>query len=73
MLAPPTRRATYHIALGRGELIPQRERKFRCSEGSGMLIDDLLGEVSNANSTNNELWRADNSFLIMLKKGAACS
>ncbi len=33
-----------------------------------MLIGDPLGEESNASSTDNELWRADNSFLIMLKR-----
>ncbi len=43
-----------------------------------MLIGDTLGEGSNAGSTNNELWRAENSFLRMRgnsdgQKGAACS
>ncbi len=33
MLARPTRRATYHRALGSGELIPQNERELRRSEG----------------------------------------
>ncbi len=28
----------------------------------GMLIDDPLGEGSNASSTSSELWRAENSF-----------
>ncbi len=42
MLARPTRRVTYHGALGSGELIPQNEREVRCSEGSGMLIGDPL-------------------------------
>ncbi len=56
MLARPTRRATYHRALESGELIPQKERKLKCSEGSGMLIGDPLGEGSNASSTNSELW-----------------
>ncbi len=78
MLARPTRRATYHRALGGGELIPQNERELRRSEGSGMLIGDPLGEGSNASSTDNELWRAENSFLRMrgnsnAQKGAACS
>ncbi len=53
MLARPTRRATYHRALGSGELISQNKREFRCSEGSGMLICDPLGEGSNASSTYN--------------------
>ncbi len=53
MLARPTRRAAYHGALGSGELIPQKGRKLRCSEGSGMLIGDPLGEGSNASSTDN--------------------
>ncbi len=43
-----------------------------------MLIGDPLGEGSNAGSTNNELWRAENSFLRMrgnsdAPKGAAYS
>ncbi len=38
MIAQPTRRATYHRALGSRELIPQNERELRCSEGSGELI-----------------------------------
>ncbi len=43
-----------------------------------MIIDDPLGEGSNASSTDNELWRAENSFLRMrgnldAQKGAACS
>ncbi len=42
MLARPTRRATYHRALGSGELIPQTERELRRTEGSGMLIGDPL-------------------------------
>ncbi len=46
MLALPTR------ALEGGELIPQNERELRCSEGSGMLIGNPLGEGSNASSTN---------------------
>ncbi len=49
MLAPPTRSATYHRALGSGELIPQNERKLRRSEGSGM-------EGSNASSTTVPWW-----------------
>ncbi len=48
MLARPTRQATYHRTLESGEL--------RCSERSGMLIGDPLGEGSIASSTNNELW-----------------
>ncbi len=57
MLAQPTRRATYHRALG--------VEKLRHSEGSGMLIGDPLGEGSSASSTDSELWRAENSFLRM--------
>ncbi len=53
MLALPTR------ALGSRGLILQR------SEGSGMLIGDPLGEGSTASSTDNELWRAEDSFLRM--------
>ncbi len=63
-LALPTR------ALEGGELIPQNEREFRRSEGSGMLIGDPLDEGSNASSTNNELWRVEN---LDAQKGAACS
>ncbi len=78
MLARPTRRATYHRTMGSGELIPQKERKCRRSEGSGMLIGDPLGEGSSDSSTDNELWRAENSFFRMrgnsdAQKGAACS
>ncbi len=62
MLARPTRRATYHRALG--------SEKLRCSEGSGILIGDSLGEGSNASSTNEELWRARNSFLRV--RGLRC-
>ncbi len=48
------------------------------SEGSGMLIGDPLSEASSASSTDNELWRVENLFLIMrgnsdAQKGAACS
>ncbi len=39
--------------------------KLKRSEGSGMLIGDPLGEGSTASSTDNELWRAENSFLRM--------
>ncbi len=51
---------------------------FCCSEGSGMLLGDPLGEGSNASSTDNELWRAENSSLRRrgnsdAQKGAACS
>ncbi len=44
---------------------PWGAEKLRCSEGSGMLIGDPLGEGSNASSTDSELWRAENSFLRM--------
>ncbi len=70
MLARPTRRATYHRALGSGELIPQNERKLRRSEG--MLIGDPLGEGSNASSTDSEHWGAEDSS-FSAQKGAACS
>ncbi len=65
MLARPTRRATYHRALGSGELIPQNERELRRSEGSVMLIGDPLGEGIKASSTDSELWGVVNSFLRM--------
>ncbi len=78
MLARPTRRATYHRALESGELIPQNERELRRPEGSGMLIGALYSEGSSASSTNEELWRAENTFLRVrgnsdAQKGAACS
>ncbi len=57
MLARPTRRATYHRALG--------VEKLGRSEGSGMLIGDPLVEGSSVSSTDGELWRAENSFLRM--------
>ncbi len=41
-LAQPTRRVTYHRALGSRELNPQTERELRRSEGSSILIGDLL-------------------------------
>ncbi len=45
-----------------------RVENFRCSDGSGMLIGDPLGEGSNASSTNSELWRAEkSSFRMMLR------
>ncbi len=50
-------------ALEGGELIPQNERKLRRSDGSGMLIDDPLGEGSSASFTHEELWRAEKPFL----------
>ncbi len=68
MLVLPT------TSSGERKLIPQNE--LRRLEGSGMLIDDPLSEGSNASSTDNELWRAENSFLRMssdAQKGAACS
>ncbi len=53
MLARPTRRATYHRALGsERNSDTQSERKLRRSEGSSMLINDPLGEGSNASSIN---------------------
>ncbi len=42
LLAEPIRRATFHRALGSGELIPQNERELTRSEGSSMLIGDPL-------------------------------
>ncbi len=48
-----------------------RVENFRCSNGSGMLIDDPLGEGSNASSTNSELWRAENSFSEMRRNSNA--
>ncbi len=42
MLARPARRATYHRALRRGEIIPQNERELRRSGGSGKFIGDPL-------------------------------
>ncbi len=43
-----------------------------------MLIDDPLGEGSNASSIDSELWRVENSYLRMrgssdAQKGAAWS
>ncbi len=47
------------------------QENFRCSDGSGMLIDDPLGEGSNASSTNSELWRAEISFSEMRRNSNA--
>ncbi len=56
----------YVLWIGSGELlIPWSERGLRCSDGSGMLIGDPLGEGSNASSTNSELWRAEKSSFRM--------
>ncbi len=51
---------------------------LRCQKGAACSKVTLLGEGSNAGYTNNELWRAGNSFLRMrsnsdAQKGAACS
>ncbi len=79
MLARPTKRERPITELwGAEKLILQNERGLRCSEGSGMLISDPLGEGSNASSTNSELWRAEKSTLKMrgnsdAQKGAARS
>ncbi len=78
MLARPIRRVTYHRALESREINPQNERELRRSEGSGMLIDDPLGEGSKASSTDSKLCRTEHSFPRMkgnsdAHKGAACS
>ncbi len=78
MLARPTWRATYPRALESGELIRQNERKLRRSDGSGMLVDDPLGEGSKASSTDSKLWKTEHSFSRMrgnsdAQKGAVCS
>ncbi len=62
MPAQPTRRATYHRALVERRTHSLEGEEFRqCSEGSGMLIGDPLGERSHVSSTNDA------------PKGAACS
>ncbi len=76
MLARPTRRATYHRALGSGET--QNERKLRRSEGSSMLINDPLGEGSNASSYRPRALESGGLIPQMrgnsdAQKGAACS
>ncbi len=78
MLARPTWRATYHRVLESGELIVRMRGELRRSDGSGMLIDDPLGEGSKASSTDSKLWRTEHSFPRMrgnsdAHKGAACS
>ncbi len=56
----------YVLWLGSGELlIAWSERGLRCSDESGMLIGNPLGEGSNASSTNSELWRAEKSSFRM--------
>ncbi len=78
MLARPTRRATYQRALGSGETQDtQSERKLRRSEGSSMLINDPLGEGSNASSYRPRALESG-GFLpqrgnLDTQKGAACS
>ncbi len=76
MLAQPARRATYHRALGSGET--QNERKLRRSEGSSMLINDPLGEGSNASSYQPRALESGELIPQMrgnsdAQKGAACS
>ncbi len=63
MLARPTRRATYHRALGSGELIPQNERELRRSAGSGMLKGDPLmrGAMLALPITSSGEWRTHSS------------
>ncbi len=79
MLARPTRRATYHRALGSGENSDtQSERKLRRSEGSSMLINDPLGEGSNASSYRPRALESGGLLPQMrgnldAQKGAACS
>ncbi len=72
MLALPTQ------ALEGGELIRQNERKLRCSDGSGMLINDPLGEGSNASSYRQRALESGGLLPQMrgnldAQKGAACS
>ncbi len=78
MLAQPTRRATYHSSSGAENSFLRRGGNLGRSEGSRMLIGDPLSEGSSASSTDNELWKAENLFLIMrgnsdAQKGVACS
>ncbi len=76
MLARPTRRATCHRALGSRET--QNERKLRRSEGSRMLINESLGEGSNASSYRQRALESGGLLPQMrgnldAQKGAACS
>ncbi len=76
MLARPTRRANYHRALGSGET--QTHRMRRNSEGSGMLINDPLGEGSNASSYRQRALESGGLLPQMrgnldAQNGAACS
>ncbi len=79
MLARPTKRERPITELwGAEKLILQNERGLRCSEGSGMLISDPLGEGSKASSTDSKLCRTEHSFPRMkgnsdAHKAAACS
>ncbi len=79
MLARPTRRATYHRALGSGETQTLRVRgKLRRSEGSSMLINDPLGEGSNVSSYRPRALESRGLLPQMrgnldAQKGAACS
>ncbi len=55
-LARPIKESNLSQSSGEAEnSLLRNERELRRSEGSGMLINDFLGEGSNASSTNNEL------------------
>ncbi len=41
------------------------ERELRRSEGSGMLVNDPLGEGSNASSTNSELQQSNEEVRLI--------
>ncbi len=65
MLARPTKRETYHRALGSGELIRQNERGTQTLRRERHAHKRPSGEGRNASSTDSELWRAEKSPLGM--------
>ncbi len=79
MLARPTRRATYHRALGSGETQTLRVRgNSDAQKGSSMLINDPLSEGSNASSYRPRALESGGLLPQMrgnldAQKGAACS
>ncbi len=79
MLAQPTRRATYHRALGSGETQTLRMREDSdAQKGAACSKNDPLGEGSNASSYRQRALESGGLLPQMrgnldAQKGAACS
>ncbi len=59
-------RATYHRALGSGELIPQNEKELRRSAGSGMLKGEYT-EYTEFTVVTGELERNERACLSLTR------